>query len=165
MDAMECLKTRRSVRAYKKDQVPRDVLIDIVDAGRLAASAINIQPWQFIVVTDKKTRQAIADITDHGKFIADAPACVVVFCEDGKYYLEDGSAATQNILNAAKAYGLGSCWVAGDKKPYCQEVRKLLGLPENYKLVSFIAIGYADTEPNPVKKPLSEVMHWEKYVS
>jgi nitroreductase len=55
--------------------------------------------------------------------------------------------------------------VAGDKKPYCQEVRKLLGLPENYKLVSFIAIGYADTEPNPVKKPLSEVMHWEKYVS
>ncbi|HOK55504.1 MAG TPA: nitroreductase family protein [Armatimonadota bacterium] len=163
MDAIECLKTRRSVRSYTNQPVPREVIEDIVDAGRLAASAINIQPWQFIVVTDSRMRQKLADITDHGKFIADAPVCIVVFCEDCKYYLEDGSAATQNILNAAKAHGLGSCWIAGDKKPYADQIRDLLGLPENYKLISLITIGHAASIPNPEKKTLSSVMHWERF--
>jgi nitroreductase len=163
MDALECLKTRRSVRDYKPDPPPHEVIEDIVDAARLAATAINIQPWQFIVVTDGEMRRKLAGITDYGKFIADAPVCIVVFCEDGKYYLEDGCAATQNILNAAWAHGLGSCWVAGDKKPYTGRIRDLLGLPENYKLISLVAIGYAASVPNPQKKPLSSVMHWETY--
>lgn len=163
MDAIECMKTRRSVRAYNTDVIPKEVIEDIVDTGRLAASAINIQPWQFIAVTNAEIRKSLSQITDHGKFIADAPVCIVVFCEEGKYYLEDGSAATQNILNAARAHGLGSCWVAGDKKPYAEDVRKLLGLPENYKLISFIAIGHAASTPNPEKKPLKAVLRWEKY--
>ena len=163
MDALECLKTRRSVRAYKSDPIPREILEDIVDAGRLAATAINIQPWQFVVVTDADMRRKLADTTDHGKFIADAPACIVVFCEDGKYYLEDGSAATQNILNAARAHELGSCWIAGDKKPYTGDIRELLGVPANYKLVSLIAIGYAANVPTPEKKPLSSVINWQRF--
>ena len=163
MDAMYCLKTRRSIRAYKDESVPREIIEDIIDAGRLAATAINIQPWQFVVVTSEDTRRKIADITDYGKFIAQAPVCVAVFCEDGKYYLEDGSAATQNILNAAHAHSLGSCWVAGDKKPYCPEIRDLLGVPENYKLVSMVAIGYPAEERSPEKKPLSSVLHWERF--
>src|SRR5512137_9503 len=101
MDAILALKTRRSVRSYKPDPVPREIIEDIVDCGRLAASAINIQPWEFVVVTDGALRRRLAEATDHGRFIADSPACVVVLCRDSKYYLEDGSAATENMLLAA----------------------------------------------------------------
>ena len=94
MDAIEALKTRRSVRAYTGEPVPKKIVEDIVDCGRLAATAINIQPWEFVVVMDSALRRRLAEISDHGKFIADAPVCVVVLCQDTKYYLEDGSAAT-----------------------------------------------------------------------
>ncbi|MCX8053412.1 MAG: nitroreductase family protein [Armatimonadetes bacterium] len=164
MDAIECLKTRRSVRSYRKDiSIDRSVVEDIVDCGRLAATAINIQPWQFVAVTDQDMLAKIASITDHGKFIADAPCCIAVFCEKVKYYLEDGSAATENILLAAHAHGLGSCWVAGDKKPYCGEISRLLGVPDKYTLVSLIAIGHPESIPSPPKKSLSETLHWERF--
>lgn len=163
MDALECMKTRRSVRSYKPGNIDRSVIEDIVDCGRLAASAINIQPWQFIAVTNADTRRAIASNTDHGKFIADASCCIAIFCESVKYYIEDGSAATQNMLLAAHAHGLASCWVAGDKKEYCPDIRNLLEVPDNYTLVSLIAIGCPESVPSPQKKGLSEVLHWEKF--
>lgn len=163
MDAIECLKTRRSVRKFTAKRIDKAVIEDIVDCARLAATAINIQPWIFVAVTEGEIRRAIADVTDHGKFIADAPCCIAVFCEKVKYYLEDGCAATQNILLAAKAHGLGSCWVAGDKKPYCEDIRALLGVPENYTLVSLCAIGYPESVPEPAKKGLSQVLYWERF--
>jgi nitroreductase len=163
MDAISALKTRRAVRAYTGEPVAREVLEDIVDCARLAASAINIQPWEFVVVTDADMRSRIAGATDYGKFIAAAPACVLVFCRETKYYLEDGSAATQNLLVAARAHGLGSCWVAGDKKHYCEAIRKLVGAPAGMGLVSLVAIGHPAEEPVKEKRPLAEVLHWEKY--
>jgi nitroreductase len=163
MDAIEVLKTRRSVRAYTNAPVPRETIEDIIDCGRLAATAINIQPCEFVVVTEPEMLRRIAETTDHGKFIAQAPACVVVLCGDTKYYLEDGSAATENILLAARAHGLGSCWVAGDKKPYASDICRLVGAPRGYKLVSLIPIGYPAEKPEQTKRPLAEVLHWEKY--
>jgi len=163
MDAIEVLKTRRAVRAYKAEPVARKVIEDIVDCGRLAATAINIQPWEFIVVTAPDTLRRIAEITDYGKFIASVPVCVIVLCKDTKYYLEDGSAATENILLAARAHGLGSCWVAGDKKPYTAEICRLVGAPQGCKLVSLIPMGHPAEMPEQVKRPLSDVLHWEKY--
>ena len=163
MDAIEVLKTRRSVRAFSGEPVPRKIIEDIVDCGRLAATAVNIQPWEFVVVTDSAMLRRIAQATDYGKFIADAPVCIVVLCRETKYYLEDGSAATENILLAARAHGLGSCWVAGDKKPYAAEICRLVGAPPGYKLVSLIPIGYPAETPEQTKRPLTEVLHWEKY--
>jgi nitroreductase len=163
MDAIDVLKTRRSVRVYRRESVPRTIIEDIVDCGRLAATAINIQPWEFVVVTDPGMLRRIATTTDYGKFIAHAPMCVLVLCRDTKYYLEDGSAATENILLAARAHGLGSCWVAGDKKPYAAEICQLVGAPQGYKLVSLIPIGYPAESPIKSKRPLSDVLHWEKY--
>lgn len=161
MDAIECLKTRRSIRSFLDKPVDKEIIEDIVDCGRLAATAINIQPWKFVVVQDPALKQRIADTTDHGKFIWQAAVCIAVFCEDSKYYLEDGSSATQNILNAARAHGLGSCWVAGDKKPYAQQIGEMLGMPGNYKLVSLIPIGYTDQQPTLSKKSLAEVTIWK----
>ena len=163
MEAIEALKTRRAVRAYTRQPVPREVIEDIIDCGRLAATAINIQPWEFVVVTNPQGLRRLADITDYGKFIADAPVCVVVLCRDTKYYLEDGSAATQNILVAARAHGLGSCWVAGDKKAYAGEICRVVGAPQGYKLISLIPIGYPAESPEKAKRPLADVVHWEKY--
>jgi nitroreductase len=163
MDAIEALKTRRAVRAYGSAPVPREIVEDIIDCGRLAATAINIQPWEFVVVTSPQMRRSIAHTTDYGKFIAEAPVCVVVLCQDTKYYLEDGSAATENIMLAARAHGLGSCWVAGDKKPYAADICRLLGAPPSFKLVSLIPMGYPAETPEKSKRPLADVLHWEKY--
>jgi len=118
MESIEALKTRRSIRRFLSNPVQDDLIEQILDVGRLAPTARNVQPWHFIVVKDEHKRKTLSDITDYGKFIADAPVCIVVISEDTKYYLEDGCAATTNILNAAHSLGLGSCWVAGDKKQY-----------------------------------------------
>jgi len=115
------------------------------------------------VVTKPAMRRKTAEITDYGKFIAEAPVCVLVLCAETKYYLEDGSAATENILLAARAHGLGSCWVAGDKKHYTPDICQLVGAPRGYKLVSLIPIGCPAETPEQPKRPLAEVLHWERY--
>jgi nitroreductase len=163
MDCIEALKTRRSIRAYRGEPVSREAIEDIIDCGRLAATARNVQPWEFVAVTDPRMLRAIAGATDFGSFIAQAAVCVVVLCQDTKYYLEDGCNASHNILVAARAHGLGACWVAGDKKPYAEKVRRMVGAPEGYKLISLLAIGHPAEEPQKDKRPLSEVLHWEKY--
>ncbi len=163
MDALKALKERHSIRKYRDKAVPKETIEDIIDCGRLAATARNEQPWEFVVVTGIGMRREIADIAEYGKFISQASVCVAVFCRDGKYYLEDGAAATQNILVASVAHGLGTCWVAGDKKPYADRIRELLGVPGGYKLVSLIALGYPAETPSPSKRPLSEVLHWEQW--
>ncbi len=163
-EAVRVLKTRRSVRAFKSDPIDEAVIRDIVDCARLAATAINLQPWEFVVIRDAERRRRVADITDHGKFIAQAPVCVAVFCKDCKYYLEDGSAAIQNLLNAAWAYGVASCWVAGDKKPYCPQIGAVLKAPSGTRLVGLVAMGYSAEPPQmPSKRPLNELLHWETF--
>jgi len=164
MNALETLKTRRSIRAYKPEAVPTAIMEDIVDCARLAATARNVQPWEFVVVTEAESRRAIAGIADTGRFIADAPVCVAIFCRDTKYYIEDGSAAIENILLAAHAHELGSCWVAGDKKPYAAQIGQMLGVPAGFKLIGMVAIGYAASQsPMPRKRSLAEVLHREKF--
>lgn len=163
MDALTALTTRRSVRKYKPDPVPRELLEQIVDAGRLAPTARNVQPCEFVVITDADRRRQLADISEFGKFIADAPACIVVLSRPTKYFLEDGSAATTNMLNAAAALGLGSCWVAGDKKAYAADIVAACQAPAEMKLISLIALGYAAEVPSPAKRPLRDILHWERF--
>jgi nitroreductase len=164
MDALTAIATRHSTRSYTSKPVPKGLLEQIVDAGRRAATARNLQPWEFVVVTNPDVRKRVADLTDYGKFIAEAPACVAVFCQDTKYYLEDGSAATQNMLVAAAALGVQSCWVAGDKKPYGDTIAQMLGVPAGHRLISLVALGYAESPGKPTpKRSLQEVIHWDKF--
>jgi nitroreductase len=137
------IKCRHSVRTYKPDRLEDTVIRDALECARLAPTANNLQPWLFGVITDKTLLGEIADCTDHGRFIADAPICFAVFGErKEKYYLEDCCAATENLILALQAYGVGSCWVAGEKKDYADDVRKLLHVPEQYTLVSLLPAGY-----------------------
>jgi nitroreductase len=163
MDGLTMIKTRRSIRKYIKKKIPEDIITEIIDCGRLAPSANNKQPWLFVVIKNNELKKQIAEITDYGKFIKEADCCIAVFCEDTKYYLEDGSAATENILLAAWYFGIGSCWIAGDKKFYADKIRDLLGIEKKYKLVSLISLGYPDeTELKNAqkvkKKTLKEVL-------
>ncbi len=163
MEAIKALKSRRSKRTFLPRRVPKKVVEDIIDCGRLAPSAVNIQPVEFIAVTSKKSRKKIAERTDRGRFIAEAPVCIAVFSRQTKYYLEDGCAASENILLAAHAHGLGACWVAGDKKSYAKKIRQLLGVPQEFKLITLIPLGYSEQDPKPAKRKLKDVLHWEKY--
>ena len=164
MDALEVIHKRRSVREYRPDPIPKEMIEKLIDAARWAPSGNNVQPWEFIAVMDPEIRRRLAEITDYGKFIAEAPLCITVFCKDTKYYLEDGCAAVENIMIAATAIGLGTCWVAGDKKRYADTIRKLLSVPIGYKLVALISIGFSsETEKQKVKRDLKEILHYERF--
>ena len=118
------IKSRRSVRSYKEIPVPEEAIEDALECARQAPSARNEQPWLFGVIRDRSLLQSIADLTDHGKFIAKAALCFAVFTErDAKYFLEDGCAATEQLILGLWSHGVGSCWVAGDKKEYAEPVR------------------------------------------
>lgn len=163
MDALQVLKTRRSIRAYQPTAIAREVLLDLVECARQAPTAMNVQPWAFVVLTDAAQRAKLVTLLGHAAFIGTAGACIAVFCKETAYYVEDGSAATQNLLLAAAAHGLGSCWVGGDKTPYADTVRQFFGAPAGYKLVSLVAVGVAAETPAPEKRPLTELLHWEKW--
>jgi nitroreductase len=164
MDVFAAIEKRASVRAFAGQAISRDLLERLVDAGRHAPSGNNVQQVEYVVITDPLLRARVADITEYGKFIRDAPACIAVISQDTKYYLEDGCAAVENILLAATGLGLASCWVAGDKKPYVTDILMLLNAPANYKLVALIAIGYAAKAVSPRdKRPLAKVLHWDTF--
>ena len=164
MEFFEVIKNRKSVREYSDKPVSKGLIENIVDAGRLAATARNEQPWEFVVSSDKKVLKKICDMCPNGPFIKDASHLIAVFSKDTKYYIEDCSAATQNMLLAIEALGLGGCWVAGDKKDYVEDIRKIFNMPEGYKLVSMVTVGDPRKEENPhPKRGLKDVLHWETY--
>lgn len=161
MDAFDAIKRRVSCRSFREAKVPAEELEKVVDAGRRAPTANNVQPVEFVVVTDETQLARLAGYTDHGQFIAKAPACIAVFSRATKYYLEDGCAAVENILIAAAAMGLGTCWVAGDKKLYCGQIQALLKAPQDFKLIALVPIGFpADDGQAHEKRPLKDVLHW-----
>lgn len=164
METFDSISKRASVREYQSKPIPKDILEKLVDAGRRAPTARAVEPWEFVVITDKETLQKLGRIATSGSFVKDATGCITIFCKDTKYYLEDGCAATENILLTAQDLGLGACWIAGDKKPYAGEVSRLLGAPSELKLVSLISLGWPREEAEQVKsRKLEDVIHWEKF--
>ncbi|MDD1717927.1 MAG: nitroreductase family protein [Methanoregulaceae archaeon] len=158
------IKSRHSVRKYKPAPVNEVVIRDALECAHQAPTAQNLQPWLLGTVTDRDLLREIGDLTDKGKFIADAQVCFAVFGErSAKYYLEDCCAATENLILALQSHGVGSCWVTGEKKQYIEEVRKLLNVPEQYTLVSLIPAGYPADIELVEKKPLSQVTFRERY--
>ncbi|MBU1367332.1 MAG: nitroreductase family protein [Candidatus Omnitrophica bacterium] len=164
METFEAIAKRVSVREYQSRPIEKALLEKLVDTGRRAPTARRVEPWEFVVIHDKEVLNKLGEIASTGRFIKDAAACIVIFCQDTKYYLEDGCAATENILLAAASFGLGACWVAGDKKPYVGELSRFLNAPLDLKLVSLISLGWPKQEIKQVRaRSLLEVLHWEKF--
>jgi nitroreductase len=161
MDALEALRRRRSVRKYTGQPIPRADLETIVDAGRLAATGGNRQPWDFIVVTD---RELIGRLKIAAEWMAQAGAIIAVVLDPAtRWWLEDGSAAIENILIASTALGYGSCWLEGWTLPHEEEFKRLLRVPEEKRLLTLIPIGVPVEWPTRQKKTLEKVIHWNLY--
>jgi nitroreductase len=158
------IKCRHSVRTFKPTPVEDTIIRDVLECARLAPTAMNLQPWLIGVIREKGILSKVASLTDYGRFIADAPVCFAVFGErTAKYYLEDCSAATENLIIALQSYGVGSCWVAGDKKEYAEPVRTLLGVPDHYTLVSLLPAGYPADIAIQKKKDVDEIVFFDTY--
>jgi len=164
VSAIEAIKSRVSVRQYEQRPIPREVLADLIDCGRLAPTAKNEQGWQFVVVQEPDLRAQITEALQWSKFVGEAPALILVFYrKDGYCQVEDASAATENIIIAAAAHGLGTCWINSHRKPHSADVGRLVGCPDDHELVTMIAAGYpAERKPRP-KRDLAEVLHWDRF--
>ncbi|MCW4037133.1 MAG: nitroreductase family protein [Candidatus Bathyarchaeota archaeon] len=161
MDALEAIRRRRSVREYTGESIPRKDLERIVDAGRLAASGSNQQPWDFIVITDRAT---IKQLKTAAHWMEKAGAIIaVVMNPSSRWWVEDGAAAIENMLIACTALGYGSCWLEGYTLPREEEFKNLLGIPKAKRLLTLVPVGVPVEWPTKEKKPLVEVLHWERY--
>ena len=161
METFEAIQKRRSVRKFTGEIIPREHLEKIVDAGRLAATGSNRQPWDLIVVTDQ---EMIEQLTVVGKWMRKAGAIIVVVIDPySRWYVEDGSAAIQNMLVASTALGYGSCWVEGDSLPYEEQFKTLLYIPKGKRLLALVPLGVPAEWPTIEKRPLEGVLHWQVY--
>jgi nitroreductase len=197
MDVFEAIETRRSIRRYRDQPVPQDVLDKIMEAARLAPSSSNVQSWKFKVVTDAATRRELRDIASGQKFVEQAPVVIVccldmeAFKERGKRSLElmtrgkvrpnlemilrsvrasrnteydeervvingtmNVAIAVQNMVLAAEALGLGTCWVRAFSAP---AVERLLNVPQGLRVL--LPLGYPDESPPPrPRKSMDEIL-------
>ncbi len=162
MDTFEAIRKRRSVRQFTGAPIPREDLVQIVDAARLAPSGSNRQPWDFIVVTDC---EMIMKLKVASEWMAQAGAIIAVVMDPAvsRWWVEDASAAIENILLASTALGYGSCWLEGYTLRREEELKQLLNIPAHKRLLTLIPIGVAVEWPTVEKKTLSEVLHWEKF--
>lgn len=162
MEIFEAIQTRRSVRKYSGAPVPCEHLEQIVNAGRLAASGNNYQPWAFIVVSEPAQMARLLIPADHWSAQAGAYIAVVMDSES-RWWVEDGAAALQNMLLAAHALGYGACWIEGYTRRNEAVLRQVLNIPTDRQLFSLMTVGVPAEQPHKEKKPLDEVIHWQSY--
>jgi nitroreductase len=169
----EAIRKRRSIRAYTKEDVSEEEVEELIDAARWAPSAGNIQPWEFIIVRNAETKRKLSAAALNQTSIEEAPVVIVV-CANQKrsawgygqrgsalYCLQDTAAATQNLLLAACALGLGACWIGAFQE---EEARRILDVPEGVRPIAIIPVGHPAEKPTaPSRRNLSEIVHYEKF--
>lgn len=173
MDLFEAIKKRRSVRAFKPNPIPENVLNKILEAANWAPSAGNLQARDFIVVKDPKIKRELCEAALYQTFIEEAPVDIVVCANEERsssrygergerlYSILDAAVAVQNLLLAAYALGLGTCWVGAYND---NEVKKVLNLPDQLKPIAIIPLGYPAEKPGPTPRlPLEYIVHQERY--
>ncbi len=161
MSFLDIIFNRASVRRYTSEPVSEEVLRNILEAGRRAPSAMNAQPWHFIVVTEQNLKEQLSKRRWTG-FIKDT-ALVVVGCGEKMNHWStiDVAIALQNMVIAAETQGLGSCWV-GDFDQI--ELKEMLGIPDNLHVIAMVSFGHPAEKPAPRdKKSLEEIVHYNKF--
>jgi len=155
MDVIEAILSRRSIRSYKARPVPEEVIQELLKAAMAAPSAGNQQPWHFVVIDDRSILNAIPSFHEYSEMLKKAPVAILV-CGDERlerhkgFWVQDCSAATQNLLLAAHAKGLGAVWLGvHPREKRVVGTRKLLGLPEEVIPLAIIALGYPAERKGP----------------
>jgi nitroreductase len=165
MDVLEALRTLLAVRRYQGGKaVPEATVQKILEAGRLTGSAMNAQPWHFVVVQDRDTLRQLGRLIRSGPYVAEAPLAVVVAVDKSSTYaLSDASRAIQSMMLAAWADGVGSNWVGFRGM---DEVRTLLKIPAALDVVAVVPFGYPAQpvgQGRKQRKPLRDIAHRERY--
>ncbi len=169
MTVHEAIQNRFSVRSYQDKPVEEEKLLRVLEAARLAPSAGNRQEWRFVVVRDAETRRALMDAANGQAFIAQAPV-VIAACAQGERHVMtcgqlsypiDVAIALEHIALAATEEGLGTCWVGAFKE---DQVKRILGLPADVRVVELMPLGYPATSPGPKRRlALEEIVKWERW--
>jgi len=170
MEFDSVIRNRFSVRSYTDKKVEKRVVLEILEAARIAPSAVNFQPWHFIVISEPEYLHDFQEVYPRTWF-REAPVCIVVCADhsqswkrksDGKDFADvDIAIATDHLILKATELGLGTCWVCNFDALLAQ---KKLGLPEYIEPMVLVPLGYTLAEtPEKKRKSLHELVHWEKF--
>ena len=173
MDFYKVIRTRRSIRSYKPDPLPEESLNRVLEAVRIAPSGSNRQPWKFITVEDEELKERLAAACGNQGFIAEAPVVVVACGYDIHYnrggymgdmsMIMDVSIAFTHLILAARAEGLGTCWIGSFDN---DEIKRMLDIPEDFNVVAVTPLGYPRDEgfsdPGP-RKPLADIISVDRF--
>jgi nitroreductase len=164
MDVFDAVRTVLAVRRYAATPIPSDLVRRIVEAGRLAGSSINLQPWHFIVVEERATLRTIGSVIRSGRYVADAAFVIVVVVQtDSVFAVSDGSRAIQNMILTAWSDGVGSNWVGFGPLP---QVEKVLEVPKTHEGLAVVAFGYPEAKLGRGRKkrrPIGAVASHERF--
>jgi nitroreductase len=173
LDVFEAIETRRSVRAFTNEEVSEEEVQKLIDAARRAPSAGNIQPWEFVIVRNAKIKHKLSVAALNQNFIKEAPVVIVVCADETRsswgygsrgaslYCLQDTAAAIQNMLLAACALGLGTCWMGAFHE---NEVAEVVNAPIGVRPIAIIPVGHPAEKPRArQKRPLKELIHHETF--
>lgn len=164
MPLADVVLSRRSIRRYEKKEIPKNVLDKILEAGRQAPSAGNRQPWHFIVLTDYEIKKELSRGL-FNRFIKDSPV-TIVGCAHGSliaggWSIVSTTIALQNMVIAAWAMGVGSCWIGDFNEG---KVKKLLCIPGSWNVVALVSFGYPAENPQPKRrKPIEQIVSFNKF--
>ncbi len=166
MDVYQCIRSRRTVREYKPDPIPQDVVRKILQAGRWAPSSSNTQKWHFIVIQDRDTLVTLGKIATQGPFIGQAPLAIAVVMDDAPRPQLDAGRALQQMELMAWSQGVGMCFVGVREAEQQQAVKELLGIPEDLELITLLPFGYSvegTKGQGTPRKSMEEIIHWERF--
>ena len=168
-DRIAFLRSLRAVRGFRPDPVPREVVDDLLEVARWSGSASNRQPWELVVIRDRETLGALAGLEGYAKHLRDAPLGIVLVMAGERPTQEtyDEGRLAERVMLAAWAHGVGSSigWIVGEGR---EAAREILGIPEGRMVRTAISLGYPDEgarrrRPGQPRKPLSEIVHEERY--
>jgi len=164
MNLFETVEKRRSIRKFKTDSIPTEDLKRILEAGRLAPSGGNRQPWSFVVVRDSETKKTLASAANLQRFIADADTVLVALGDPSisrSLHKQDPMIAIEHMILAATALGYGTCWIGAFNE---DEVKKIAKVPENLVVIALLPIGVpAESPPPRSRKAFKEIFFEEVY--
>jgi nitroreductase len=166
-DLIQTIFSRRSIRKYTEEPVPEDVVKTLLEAAMAAPSASNRKPWHFVVITERETLDRLANAHRYAKMLHEAPLCISVCGDESvsqRFWEQDCSAATQNILLAAAALGLGSVWCGVyPSEDRVRVISEILVIEGSFKPLNLIAIGYPAEEKEPRTQYDESRVHRERW--